>query len=161
VASYEGKFVSFTDVHTAPKPVQSPHIPIWVGGPSDAAFRRTVRYGDAWHPIRNQMDRFKNIEIPRLKEIADEEGRPMPALCPRVKLWLTNSPVTKEDRIIGEGNLDQIHRDLAELEKLGCSYVVLDTYADDVSTLGSSETSWRVFSLIAEKVLDLENQTVR
>lgn len=31
VASYEGKYVSFTDVHTEPRPVQSPHPPIWVG----------------------------------------------------------------------------------------------------------------------------------
>ena len=29
VASYEGKFASFTDVHTAPRPVRSPHPPIW------------------------------------------------------------------------------------------------------------------------------------
>tara|TARA_B100000586_G_scaffold191610_1_gene141069 strand:- start:261 stop:584 length:324 start_codon:yes stop_codon:yes gene_type:complete len=107
------------------------------------------------------MDRFKDTEIPRLREIADEEGRAMPALCPRIKLWLADSPVTKEDRIIGEGNLDQVHRDLAELEALGCHYVVLDTYADDVATLGSSETSWRVLSTMSEKVLDLENQTVR
>ena len=28
VASYEGKFASFTDVHTAPRPVRSPHPPI-------------------------------------------------------------------------------------------------------------------------------------
>ena len=161
VASYEGEFVSFKDVHTAPRPARSPHPPIWVGGPSDAAFRRTVRHGDAWHPIRNRMDRFKDTEIPRLREIADEEGRAMPALCPRIKLWLADSPVTKEDRIIGEGNLDQVHRDLAELEALGCHYVVLDTYADDVATLGSSETSWRVLSTMSEKVLDLENQTVR
>ena len=47
VASYEGRFVSFKDVHTAPRPARSPHPPIWVGGPSDAAMRRTVRYGDA------------------------------------------------------------------------------------------------------------------
>ena len=161
LASYEGEFVSFKDVHTAPRPARSPHPPIWVGGASDAAFRRTVRYGDAWHPIRNRMDRFKNIEIPRLRQIADEEGRAMPMLCPRVKIWLTDSPVTREDRMIGEGSLDQVHRDLAELEALGCSYVVLDTYPDDLKTLGRNEKSWRMLSMVAETVLDLENQTVR
>ena len=161
VASYEGRFVSFQDVHTAPRPLRSPHPPVWVGGPSDAALRRTVRYGDAWHPIRIRMDHFKDTGIPRLREIADEEGQPMPALCPRIKLRLTNSPVGDADRMVGVGSLDQVHRDLADLEALGCSYVVLDTFFDDLSELGHNETTWRMLSVMAEKVLDLENQTVR
>ena len=31
---------------------RSGHIPLWVGGNSDAALRRAVRLGDAWHPLR-------------------------------------------------------------------------------------------------------------
>jgi len=159
VASYEGKFASFKDVHTAPRPVRQPHPPIWVGGPSDAALRRTVRYGDAWHPIR--MDWFKESGIPRLKEIAAEEGRSMPDLCPRIRLRITDTPMPEEERVAGEGSLDQVHRDLAELEELGCSYVVLDTYADDIEAIGNNEASCRMLSLMAEKVLDLGQQTVR
>ena len=161
VASYNGKFISFDDVHTAPRPIQTPHPPIWVGGPSDAAMRRTVRYGDAWHPIRIQMDWFKNTGIPRLKEISDEEGKSVPELCPRIRLRLTDSPVTGSDRVVGEGDIDQVHRDLAELENLGCSYVILDTYADDLEAIKNNEISWRMLSTVAEKVLDLSNQTVR
>jgi len=161
VASYDGKFVSFNEVHTAPRPVQAPHPPIWVGGPSDAAMRRTVRYGDAWHPIRIQMDWFKNTGIPRLKEIADEEGRPMPKLCPRIRLQLTHSPLPDSERVVGEGSLSQVHKDLAELESLGCSYVVLDTYADDLEAIKNNEASWRMLSVLADSVLDLGNETVR
>ncbi|MEE3013705.1 MAG: TIGR03619 family F420-dependent LLM class oxidoreductase [Chloroflexota bacterium] len=161
VASYNGKFISFDDVHTAPRPIQTPHPPIWVGGPSDAAMRRTVRYGDAWHPIRIQMDWFKNTGIPRLKEISDEEAKSVPELCPRIRLRLTDSPVTGSDRVVGEGDIDQVHRDLAELENLGCSYVILDTYADDLEAIKNNEISWRMLSTVAEKVLDLSNKTVR
>ena len=161
VASYNGKFISFDDVHTAPRPIQTPHPPIWVGGPSDAAMRRTVRYGDAWHPIRIQMDWFKNTGIPRLKEISDEEAKSVPELCPRIRLRLTDSPVTGSDRVVGEGDIDQVHRDLAELENLGCSYVILDTYADDLEAIKNNEISWRMLTTLAEKVLDLSNQTVR
>ena len=161
VASYNGKFISFDDVHTAPRPIQTPHPPIWVGGPSDAAMRRAVRYGDACHPIRIQMDWFKNTGIPRLKEISDEEAKSVPELCPRIRLRLTDSPVTGSDRVVGEGDIDQIHRDLAELENLGCSYVILDTYADDLEAIKNNEISWRMLSTVAEKVLDLSNQTVR
>ena len=161
VASYEGKYVSFNNVHTSPRPIRTPHPPIWVGGPSEAAIRRTVRYGDAWHPIRIQMDWFKNTGIPRLNEIADEEGRTMPDLCPRIRLRITDSPVTDSNRVVGEGTLDQVHRDLAELENLGCSYVILDTYADDLEAIKQNETSWRMLSTMADNVLDLGNQTVR
>ena len=161
VASYNGKFISFDAVHTAPRPIQTPHPPIWVGGPSDAAMRRTVRYGDAWHPIRIQMDWFKNTGIPRLKEISDEEAKSVPELCPRIRLRLTDSPVTGSDRVVGEGDIDQVHRDLAELENLGCSYVILDTYADDLEAIKNNEISWRMLTTLAEKVLDLSNQTVR
>jgi probable F420-dependent oxidoreductase len=161
VASYDGKFVSFNEVHTAPRPIQAPHPPIWVGGPSDAAMRRTVRYGDAWHPIRIQMDWFKNTGIPRLKEIADEEGRPIPKLCPRIRLRLTRSPLPDSERVVGEGSLSQVHKDLAELESLDCSYVVLDTYADDLEAIKNHEASWRMLSVLADSVLDLGNETVR
>jgi probable F420-dependent oxidoreductase len=161
VASYDGKFVSFNEVHTAPRPIQAPHPPIWVGGPSDAAMRRTVRYGDAWHPIRIQMDWFKNTGIPRLKEIADEEGRPIPKLCPRIRLRLTRSPLPDSERVVGEGSLSQVHKDLAELESLGCSYVVLDTYANDLEAIKNNEASWRMLSVLADSVLDLGNETVR
>jgi alkanesulfonate monooxygenase SsuD/methylene tetrahydromethanopterin reductase-like flavin-dependent oxidoreductase (luciferase family) len=161
VASYEGKFASFKNVHTAPRPVQTPHPPIWVGGPSEAALRRTVCYGDAWHPIRIRIDWFKENGIPRLREIADEEGKAMPALCPRIRLRITDSPVPDEQRVAGEGSLDQVHRDLAQLEELGCTYVVLDTYADDIDAIGNNEASWQMLSLIAEKVLDLDKRAVR
>ena len=107
------------------------------------------------------MDWFKQTGIPRLNEIAEEEGRAIPELCPRIRLRITDSPVTDSDRVVGEGTLEQVHRDLAELENLGCSYVILDTYADDLEAIKQNETSWRMLSTMADHVLDLSNQTVR
>ena len=161
VASYQGKYVSFEDVHTAPRPARSPHPPIWVGGPSDAAMRRAVRYGDGYHPIRIRMGWFKNEAIPRLKAIADEEGKPVPALCPRVRLRIMESDMPNDQRIVGEGSVEQIRRDMAELEELGCAYVLLDTYYDDIEATRHNEVSWRMLSEMAEKVLDLDGETVR
>ena len=161
VATFEGKFVSFKEVNTAPRPVQSPAPPIWVGGPSDAALRRAVLWGDAWHPIRIRTDWLRETGIPRLKEIAEREGRPMPAVCPRIRLRLTETPRPDDDRVAGEGSLDQVHRNLAELEEMGCSYVVLDNYFDDPEAMRRHEASWRMLSVMAERVLDLENQSLR
>ena len=107
------------------------------------------------------MDWFKYTGIPQLKQIADEEGKDMPALCPRIRLHITDSHMVEDKRVVGEGSLDQVHRDLAELQSLGCAYVVLDTYADDIDAVGNNEHSWQMLSLMAEKVLDLANGTVR
>jgi probable F420-dependent oxidoreductase len=50
-ASYEGKYVSFRDVALEPKPVQKPHLPISMGGDSDAALKRAARYATGWTPF--------------------------------------------------------------------------------------------------------------
>jgi len=160
-ASFDGEFVRFTDVDTAPRPAQRPHPPIWVGGPSDAAMRRAIRYGDAWHPIRIREAWFRNEGIPRLAELADREGRPVPALCPRIRMRLTDSPLPDDDRVMGEGTVDQVQRDMAALEALGCTHVLLDSYYDDIEATRDSEAAWRMLSVMAETVLDLRNETLR
>jgi probable F420-dependent oxidoreductase len=48
--SFNGRFFSFSDVRFYPKPLQKPHPPILIGGPSDSALRRVARLGDGWHP---------------------------------------------------------------------------------------------------------------
>jgi len=161
VASFDGEFVRFQDVHTAPRPVRSPHPPIWVGGASDAAMRRAVRHGDAWHPIRIREDWFRDTGIPRLREIADAEEKPMPALCPRIRLRLTDDRQPDSGRVAGEGTLDQVRGDLRALEELGCDYVLLDRYYDDIDATRNSETAWRMLAIMAERVLDLANETIR
>ena len=49
--TFHGKYCSFANVAFAPKPVQKPHPPIWVGGESPVALRRAGRLADAWYPI--------------------------------------------------------------------------------------------------------------
>ena len=48
---FEGKHVRFSDIIFLPKPAQTPHPPIWIGGQSRAALRRAARLGNAWHPV--------------------------------------------------------------------------------------------------------------
>jgi probable F420-dependent oxidoreductase len=161
VASHHGPFVSFDDVQTGPRPLRTPHPPIWVGGASDAALRRAVRHGDGWHPIRIRLDWLAQTGLPRLREIAAAEGRPAPALCPRIKVRLTEAPLPDATRLAGEGSLDQIRADLAALHALGAAYVLLDTYADDPEATRRHEPAWRLLAVLAERVLDLERARLR
>jgi probable F420-dependent oxidoreductase len=161
VSSFDGKYIRFTDVHSAPMPVQSPHPPIWVGGGSDAAIRRAVRFGDAWHPFRATVASLRDTGVPKLHTIAETENKPPPAICPRILLRITDSDLPEDARVAGEGSLDQIHRDLAELEELGCTDVLLDAFTDDGRAARDQDYAWRMLEAIAEKVVDLNGKTVR
>jgi probable F420-dependent oxidoreductase len=161
VASHDGPFVSFRDVQTTPRPVRSPHPPIWVGGASDAALRRTVRFGDGWHPIRPRVGWLRDTGLPRLREIAATEGRSMPALCPRIRLRLFDAAMPDDSRVAGEGTLDQVHDDFRALEALGATHVVLDTYFDEPEATRDHEKAFRMLATIAERVVDLDKGAVR
>jgi len=78
---FDGKHVQFGNIHFSPKPVQEPHLPIWIGGESRPALRRTVRYGDVWFPVANNprhplnsISLFKE-GIKKLHDMADEHDR--------------------------------------------------------------------------------------
>ena len=160
-ASYDGEFVQFENVETAPRPLRKPYPPIWVGGSSDAALRRTVRLADAWHPIRFTLDWLRDTGLPRLQATAEEEGKPVPALCPRIRLRIMDKHQPEADRYCGTGTLDQIRNDILGLEALDCDYILLDTHHDNIEASRNLEEQWRMLAVIAEQVLDLDNETTR
>jgi probable F420-dependent oxidoreductase len=45
--TYEGKYFQYRDATIAPRPVQQP-LPLWIGGNSEAAIKRTARLGSGW-----------------------------------------------------------------------------------------------------------------
>jgi probable F420-dependent oxidoreductase len=161
VATYEGQFVSFREVHTGPRPVRPTGLPIWVGGSSQAALRRAIRYGQAWHPFRFSLEWLEKEALPRLRQIATAEGKPIPAFCPRLGLRLTDSPLPEEERKAGHGSLDQIRADLEAIASLGAEYVLLDTYSGEPDQTLHLEKDWAMLTLLAEQVLDLEDQSLR
>lgn len=47
--THHGHFWSFEDVTIEPRPARG-KLDVWIGGRTDAAIRRTARYGDGWFP---------------------------------------------------------------------------------------------------------------
>ena len=77
---FDGKYVKFSDVVFTPKPVQQP-IPIWVGGESGPALRRTARYADGWYPVSTNpqfpmhtLSKFK-AGMARFRGVVEKAGR--------------------------------------------------------------------------------------
>jgi probable F420-dependent oxidoreductase len=46
--TFHGKYFNVTQVHLEPRTIMKPCPPIWIGGRTDAALRRTGRLGDGW-----------------------------------------------------------------------------------------------------------------
>jgi alkanesulfonate monooxygenase SsuD/methylene tetrahydromethanopterin reductase-like flavin-dependent oxidoreductase (luciferase family) len=124
---------------------RSGDIPIWVGGLSTAGMRRAVRFGDAWHPLRQSMDWMRNA-LDQLREIAENEQRALPAFTPRILLRLTPEPLT--DRVAGEGTIDQVMSDLEELRSLGAAAVVLDPFVGDPAETERPEAGWQALATV-------------
>ena len=72
--AYSGDYYSYDGIFFEPKPVQQPRIPIWVGGHTRRALRRTAKYGDAWHPSR-QTPEYVTRNLPYLYQQVEAEGR--------------------------------------------------------------------------------------
>ena len=83
--AYSGKYVRFSDVLFYPKPVQKPHPPLWIGGESAPALRRTIKFADVWYPGSNSQT--KPLDTPErlaagiadLKRTCAAAGRAPPA----------------------------------------------------------------------------------
>ena len=159
--TYRGKFIDFEHV-SAIATSHQPHPPIWVGGNSDSALRRAVRFGSAWHPINQSVATLRERWLPALRAEAIRTDMPVPALVPRVRMQVTAEPLTAPDRAPGTGTLEQIHEDLRGLQDLGATYVVLDWYnAPDLEATRTHDHAFAMLGLIAEQVVDLEHEQVR
>jgi probable F420-dependent oxidoreductase len=74
VSSYDGRFYQLPACRLEPKPVQSPHPPIYFGGESDAALRRVAKIGQGWYGF-NLRPEAMAPRLQRLDELLTEAGR--------------------------------------------------------------------------------------
>ena len=90
-AEFHGRFVDFPAVRCSPKPVQSPHPPVYLGGFAANVFKRVVEYGDGWMPVRVDEEQVRKGRA-TLDELAEAAGRD-----PRsIRLMVCNVPADAE-----------------------------------------------------------------
>lgn len=134
--SFDGEFNSFRDIQFAPRPAQPGGIPVWVGGESGRALRRTVELGDGWYPIgANPKDPLNTVarygaHLDRLKALSEKAGRDPATIT--LAYWATwfsaEHPLDLDgiDRHMLTGSPEQIAGDIDGLAGLGVSELVLD-----------------------------------
>ena len=132
---FQGDYNSFADIVFAPTPAQDP-LPIWIGGESGRAIRRTVELGDAWFPIGanpraplNTVSRFA-AALRRLEQASEAAGRD-PATIGRA-FWANwpddTNPIDIDagERYIFTGAPEQIAEDISAFAELGVQHLLFN-----------------------------------
>jgi probable F420-dependent oxidoreductase len=71
--THDGKHFHYQDVTISPRPVQQP-LPLWIGGSSEAAIRRTARVGTGWLAGLQSPGQVRPV-VSAIKAAAAEAGR--------------------------------------------------------------------------------------
>jgi probable F420-dependent oxidoreductase len=79
VSQFSGDLYTLPECRVYPKPVQKPMVPITVGGHSDAALRRTAKYGSGWYGINLSPEGTADL-LGRLSGFMTDAGRDMSEL---------------------------------------------------------------------------------
>ena len=73
-SEFHGRFYDFPPVKCFPKPVQTPHPPVFLGGDAANVFKRVVAWGDGWMPVRADVEKVKQGRA-TMDELAEAAGR--------------------------------------------------------------------------------------
>lgn len=132
VASFSGPTVHFENLSSEPLPVQRPYPPIWVGGGSPAALRRTVKYGVAWHGSPQPLPALREITAV-LAEEARRQGRDPASieLTTRAPLhFVTGNRAVMASEVpdYPSGTPDQVVASIHRYKRAGFTELVFDTF---------------------------------
>jgi probable F420-dependent oxidoreductase len=135
-ASYSGEFYRFEALRCLPLPVQKPHPPIWIGGSSRPALRRTARFGDGWHPVgANPGVPLPPEELVAMRDelfrMVDAEGRDPQAISVCYKVPVSDPTLhdfyaRSAERPPFSGSPEQVVEDIEAYAKIGVHELVFD-----------------------------------
>lgn len=160
VASFKGPTIAFDQLASAPLPLQRPHPPLWVGGGSAAALRRTVKYGAAWHgrpsPLSDLLPVVEQLHTEALRQGRDPATivlttrAPLRFLPPRHG----SPPGTNGTPDQPIGAPDEVSAAIHRYAAAGFSELVFDTFYDCPGLEDATPASiLRTLDLFARAVL--------
>jgi len=139
-ASFDGTFYKYADIRAEPFPLQKPHPPIWVGGHSPAALRRTAKHGDGWHPVgaiaaSPLPPQEMTAHLQTLKRLTEAEGRDFAALAISYKAPLYDSAIPDRDgtRRSFSGTAHDIAGDIRSFAAIGVHELIFDFRGESIA----------------------------
>ncbi len=124
--SYDGEFYSFPEIKFEPKPVQR-RVPVWIGGASEPAYRRTARFGDCFHAAFEPVEKVAH-EWQRVCELTTEAGRNVEDMQLSVRLYLDPASNMRPALSIA-GTTEQMIDTMSQWKNIGVDHVLVDITA--------------------------------
>lgn len=119
--SASNTYILRTKAHTT-----ATHSAVWIGGGSEAALRRAVRLGPAWHSSSRYFETFED-KAAKLRQLAATEKREIPNIQMRTALHLTSErrDSVQEGHLIG--TLADVRTSIQDYAAMRIDGFVLDT----------------------------------
>ncbi len=124
--SYEGRFYRVPEIAFSPKPVNG-HIPVWVGGDTEAAFRRCARFGDCLHAAFTPLEELK-VHYARTRALAAESGRDPAGVALSVRVFLDFDGTADPKKAL-QGDASRMLAEVERYREAGVTHILLDILA--------------------------------
>ncbi|MFN0093800.1 MAG: LLM class F420-dependent oxidoreductase [Dehalococcoidia bacterium] len=125
-ANEGGRFYPFPKLGFSPKPPQG-HVPIWVGGDTEAAFRRVVRYGDTFHAAFTPLAKLREGWA-RIRQLAEQSGRDPATIGFSTRVYLDFDGVMDPEKSLA-GSPAKMLEQLATYRAAGIQHLGFDIVA--------------------------------
>lgn len=130
--THKGRFFGFEDVTMEPRPAQAGGPPIWIGGRSDAAIRRTGRLGDGYLPYLVAPQRFRE-SFAKVEAEARAVGRDPSRIEPAIHLFTAVDRTREAARAFAVHELSERYNQ--SFEPIVDRYCAIGTPADCAATI--------------------------
>ena len=118
---FAGEFHTLTDFCFAPLPPQGAGIPIWCGGRSQRAVRRTAELADGYHAAQTGPEQLRE-RLPLIAAATAAAGRPLPTVSVRARVKFDTEPGPVYSIC---GSRKEMTGQLLELARLGVDDLIL------------------------------------
>ncbi len=122
LCSYDGEYASFKDVIIDPKPVQKPYPPIYIGGNTEVAMKRAVKYGDGWIPWLITAEQLAGcIEFLKAQPGFEEKEADFEIIMPATTFNIEDYSHKETGKTDIHMDRDEILQDIEALAKAGAT----------------------------------------
>jgi alkanesulfonate monooxygenase SsuD/methylene tetrahydromethanopterin reductase-like flavin-dependent oxidoreductase (luciferase family) len=102
---FTGRHYDVGGTTDAPRPLQEPHPPIWVGGQGPKLLQLVARYADAWNaPVLSPEQVAERVEV--LRKLCESEDRPMVDVTYEGPVWIDRDEERIAARLERNANAD-------------------------------------------------------